>query len=169
MHPKSQLVLNPETQRAFVYVYRGSATIGHSMHVEEGQFAVLGEDAHLPIVIRSEGVDTEQESVPHRDWCDFDTFVDNGCWCIVLAGDPIMEPVSMLSSGIVACTPQETRKAFQEYRCGSLGSCSPSTIQRTHLDSALDDIYDSASEKDSDAFDSDAHHDLEFALEKPVA
>ncbi|CAN8076604.1 unnamed protein product [Agarophyton chilense] len=163
MHPKSQLVLNPETRRAFVYVYRGSARIGQSNLVKEGQFAVLAEDAHLPIVIRSPGLDVEEPCVPRRDWYDFDSFVEDGCWCIVLAGDPIMEPVSMLSSGIVACTPQEIRKAFQEYRCGSLGSCSPSTVQRTHLHSSLDELYDSDSEH------SDTDNYSEFALGKSVA
>ncbi|PXF44684.1 hypothetical protein BWQ96_05541 [Gracilariopsis chorda] len=166
MHPKSQLVLNPETQRAYVYIYRGSATIDQSTVVEQGQFAVLSEDVHLPIVIRSAGVHVNTPPSSEYDWYDFDTFVPNSCWCIVLAGNPIPEPVTMLSSGIVASTPQEIRKAFQEYTCGSFGSCSPSTIHRVKTQSVLDYRHDSSTEEQSDADHSDAEHDSDLPLGK---
>lgn len=124
MQRKSQLVLNPETQNAFVYVYRGAALIANKTKVEEGEFAVLESNRGLPVVIDSYGAHVETEDKLGHDWTDFDMFVENCCWCVVLAGDPVLEPVSMLS-GIVACTPQEIRKAFQEYTCGSMGANSP--------------------------------------------
>lgn len=169
MYPKSQLVLNPKTQGAYIYVYRGSAIIDNSTLVEQGQFAVLSEDIHLPIVIRSAGIHVKAPPSSEYDWFDFDSFVPNSCWCIVLAGDPILEPVTMLSSGIVASTPQEIRKAFQEYTCGSFGSCGPSTKHRVCLSQAhsvLDCGTDSITEEQSDADHSDAEHDSDLPLGK---
>lgn len=128
MQRKSQLVLNPETQRVFVYVYRGTAIIGKSTIVDEGVFAVLEENSDIPLVIRSHGGDTGVDESEDDNCEDFDTFTKGSCWCLVLAGNPIMEPVSMHSSGIVACTPQEIRKVFHEYTCGSLGTASPPAV-----------------------------------------
>lgn len=148
MQRKSQLVLNPETQRVFVYVYRGTAVISKKTKIKEGDFAVLESDRDLPVVIDSVGVHEDTEDKPAYDFDDFDTFEEHACWCLVLAGDPVMEPVSMLSSGIVGGTPQEIRKAFQEYTCGSMGTASPpkssTMLSRTKLmmyDSDSDDEY----------------------------
>lgn len=125
MQPKSQLVLNPETERVFVYVYRGSAIVGRRTKLREGDFAVLEENRNLPLVIDSCGVHTDAVDKTGQDFHDFDKFTENSCWCLVLSGDPVMEPVTVLSSGIVACTPRGIRKAFQEYTCRSYGSTSP--------------------------------------------
>lgn len=129
MQPKSQLVLNPGTQRVFVYVYRGTAIIGRKTKVEEGSFAILDEKPDTPVVIDSYGAHINTGHSNEKRYDDFDVFEENACWCLLLAGDPVSEPVSMLPSGIVAGTPQEIRRAFQEYTCGSLGASSPSPIR----------------------------------------
>lgn len=126
MRCKSQLVLNPQTERVFVYVYRGTALIAKKTKVSEGDFAVLESNRELPVVIDSYGTQSETSGTEKMGKDDsFDVFQENECWCLVLAGDPVKEPVSMLSSGIVACTPREIRRAFQEYTCGSMGTNSP--------------------------------------------
>eukprot|EP00177_Eucheuma_denticulatum_P008582 GFKZ01015634.1.p1 GENE.GFKZ01015634.1~~GFKZ01015634.1.p1 ORF type:complete len:431 (+),score=35.99 GFKZ01015634.1:330-1622(+) len=125
MRCKSQLVLNPQTERVFVYVYRGTALIAKKTKVSEGDIAVLEPNSELPVVIDSYGAQSESSGTEMIGSDDFDVFQENECWCLVLAGDPVKEPVSMLSSGIVACTPREIRRAFQEYTCGSMGANSP--------------------------------------------
>lgn len=150
MNRKSQLVLNPATQRVFVYVYRGTAVIAKKSRVGEGAMAVLEENADLPVVIDSLGV-YEDARLSNDDGASFEVCHELGCWCLVLAGDPIMEPVSMLPSGIVACTPQQIRKAFQEYTCGSMGATSPSADGDFISRAAL--LIDDSSDDDNDATD----------------
>lgn len=167
MQRKSQLVLNPETQSVFIYVYRGVALIANKTKVEEGDFAVLESNRGLPVVIDSYGAHMETEDEPQHDWTDFDVFVENSCWCMVLAGDPVMEPVSMLS-GIVACTPQEIRKAFQEFTCGSMGANSPPKLNGLAArimkgsDDESTDMGHTGSEENSD----DAAYFADFRFEE---
>ncbi|CDF36201.1 unnamed protein product [Chondrus crispus] len=154
MQRKSQLVLNPNTSRVFIYVYRGAALISKTTEVKEGDLAVLESNRDRPVVIDSVGVRRETVPKPDHDFSDFDTFEEHACWCLVLAGDPVSEPVSMMSSGIVGGTPQEIRKAFQEYTCGSMGSGSPTFSKRKFS------AYDSDCEGDYDACPSSGSSEL---------
>lgn len=161
MQRKSQLVLNPETQRIFVYVYRGSAMIGKKTKLCQGDFAVLEEKSNLPLVIDSCGVHIESPDKPDYNFGDFTQFEEHACWCLVLAGDPVMEPGSMLSSGIVACSPREIRKAFQEYTCGSIGAGSPLAS------SPLKSWIKTMEQSDESSDDNDNEHDPPIEEDTP--
>lgn len=111
------------TARVLVYVYRGEAIIG-SRRIRHGSMAVLEESGPKSVVLRSAepsslSDDSECTQMPDHD---FDTNVAGACWCIVLAGAPLQERVECLTSGFVAGSPQEIRKAFQQYVCGNLGN-----------------------------------------------
>lgn len=150
MRPDARVKLHPTTRRCFVYVYRGAADIAGT-RVKEGCMAALKEGAGCVALECARGKDSNNQSVASVTEAqeNFAAFEKGGCWCIILSGEPLDEPVSWLTSGFVACTPHDVRKAFEEYTHGSLGATSPCKLPAS-LSGAVPAVSSSLSSSSTD-------------------